>query len=803
MKLFTFSKNIDDKIAHKNGEVFETFYEHAEKTEKYLEDIINKYGLEEILKKLFKVLEIDFSYIETVREIIKYHDIGKLTDEFQEGLRKEDIRVTHSDVGFYTITTLLTDKLLSKNLKNKEFLYLFFLSTVVSRHHSILLDMDENISWNEKKEKYVKYVLEDIITDNDKETIVEKTKKIFKNLTQKKFKIYKKFEFYILYKLINSLLITSDYLATLEFMKNTKFESKIIDGNLKERIIKNISSKKIEGNFNPEIDENFDKLTKMKKEDISDLNELRSVIAVKIEEKFEKSDKNVFFIEVPTGGGKTNISLRLIRKLLEGKKKVFYVLPYINIIEQNFRYFSKFIPQECITRYDHKYVNITNDENIEKMYIQTLFLNFPFVFSTHVGFFDMFFRNGKSDNFNFYQIANSVVILDEVQAYNPKFWYTLSNLFYYISKYLNTTIIIMSATLPDFTKFTSKKDFVDNLTPDVANHNFFERVNTSFLNENIEEKILEEIKNSKKTLIVVNTVKESYKIYEELKNKIDGEVYILNSTLLDIRKRELISYIKEYDKEKPLVLVSTQSIEAGVDLDFDVGFRAFSLLDSIIQTMGRVNRNSRLKKAKLYLFDDNGKWKKIYKNDEREKILEENFSKFKNGKLNLKEFYSLTIENLKKKINTFTIDYFNYFENLKFKKINSELNLIEGYNFSLFIPLEIPISKIKNLKKILLEYNLISEKSKILQGKKIWDIFVNNEFNYVEFQLFSKIFSIFVVSLYNYKIEGKSIKNILKDEMVGEFYFAKDFEKYYSYESGLNVEKFLELKASREYDFIW
>jgi CRISPR-associated endonuclease/helicase Cas3 len=802
MKLFTFSKNIDDKIAHKNGEVFETFYEHAEKTEKYLEDIINKYGLEEILKKLFKVLEIDFSYIETVREIIKYHDIGKLTDEFQEGLRKEDIRVTHSDVGFYTITTLLTDKLLSKNLKNKEFLYLFFLSTVVSRHHSILLDMDENISWNEKKEKYVKYVLEDIITDNDKETIVEKTKKIFKNLTQKKFKIYKKFEFYILYKLINSLLITSDYLATLEFMKNTKFESKIIDGNLKERIIKNISSKKIEGNFNPEIDENFDKLTKMKKEDISDLNELRSVIAVKIEEKFEKSDKNVFFIEVPTGGGKTNISLRLIRKLLEGKKKVFYVLPYINIIEQNFRYFSKFIPQECITRYDHKYVNITNDENIEKMYIQTLFLNFPFVFSTHVGFFDMFFRNGKSDNFNFYQIANSVVILDEVQAYNPKFWYTLSNLFYYISKYLNTTIIIMSATLPDFTKFTSKKDFVDNLTPDVANHNFFERVNTSFLNENIEEKILEEIKNSKKTLIVVNTVKESYKIYEKLKNKIDGEVYILNSTLLDIRKRELISYIKEYDKEKPLVLVSTQSIEAGVDLDFDVGFRAFSLLDSIIQTMGRVNRNSRLKKAKLYLFDDNGKWKKIYKNDEREKILEENFSKFKNGKLNLKEFYSLTIENLKKKINTFTIDYFNYFENLKFKKINSELNLIEGYNFSLFIPLEIPISKIKNLKKILLEYNLISEKSKILQGKKIWDIFVNNEFNYVEFQLFSKIFSIFVVSLYNYKIEGKSIKNILKDEMVGEFYFAKDFEKYYSYESGLNVEKFLELKASREYDFI-
>ncbi|MBB6063337.1 CRISPR-associated endonuclease/helicase Cas3 [Thermosipho japonicus] len=801
MKLFTFSKSINDKMAHKNDEKFETFIEHVRKTEFYLKQLIEKHGIEEILKNLFYEFEINDSYIETVYEFIKYHDIGKLTEEFQSGLRLGDISITHSDIGFYTISSLLTDKVLSGKLKEKEFVFLLLISTVVSRHHSFLLDINESIYWNEEKEKYVSYILEFLETDNDKDRIINMTKSVFGKLNMKKMRKVIKIEFFLIYKLLNSLLITCDYLATMEFMKGVKFIPKIIDDDLKNEILENISSRKINGNFNPTIDEKIDKLRLMKKEEIFDLNTLRSVITAKIEKKFENSKKDVFFIEVPTGGGKTNISLRLVRKLLEKKKKVFYVIPYVNIIEQSFDYFSKFVPSEYITRYDHKYIDISNDENKEKSYTQTLFLNFPFVFTTHVGFFDMFFRNGKSDNFNFYQIANSVIILDEVQAYNPKFWNTLSNLFYYLSKYLNTTIIIMSATLPDFTKFIEKEDFVENLTPDVVDHKLFERANYVFLDKDVEGKILEEVNKSKKTLVVVNTIKESYRMYEKLKSKIDGEVYILNSTLLDLRKRELIEYIKKYDKEKPLVLVSTQSIEAGVDLDFDVGFRAFSILDSIIQTMGRVNRNARLKNAKLYLFDD-GMWKRIYKSDEREKILEDNFSKFKSGNLSLNEFYSLTIEKLRRRLNAFTLDYFDYFKDLKFKYIDKELKLIEGDNFSLFVPLEIPLYKLNSIKNLLLEYKLISDKDEVLQGEKVWDAYINNDFNYVENHLFSKIFSLFVVSLYNYRVEGKSIKEILKEEMNGEFYFAKDFERYYSYDYGLNVEKFLELKSSREYDFL-
>ncbi|OOC37354.1 hypothetical protein SU69_01830 [Thermosipho melanesiensis] len=120
----------------------------------------------------------------------------------------------------------------------------------------------------------------------------------------------------------------------------------------------------------------------------------------------------------------------------------------------------------------------------------------------------------------------------------------------------------------------------------------------------------------------------------------------------------------------------------------------------------------------------------------------------------------------------------------------------------MFVPISIPVKKIKNMKNLLFKFKLIDKDDEFLDGKKVWDIFRNNDFNYVEHRLFSKIFSNFVVSLFNYRIEGKGIKEILKDEMFGEFYYAEDYSKYYSYDCGLNVEKFLKLKSSREYDFI-
>ena len=805
MNLFIFSKKINENFAHRVGEKFEPFLEHVDRTKKYYDILIKYYDISKTINKFLKYFKVDTKHFETIREIIKFHDIGKLTKKFQKGLKNGKVDITHSDIGFYVILIQLIDKVLTNEISEHEFKFLSILSTVVHRHHSYLKNINNLSLYNDSKKEYIMKIASYMSFSNN--NITDLIDKAF--IFLKKFKqissMFKNLEFFFFYKLINSLLITSDYLATLEFMKNIEFEPQIIDKELSKIIEKNILTK---SKFNPIIDENFDYYLKLNV--FRNINELRSSIAANVEKNFESSkNKNIFFIEVPTGGGKTNISLRLIRKLLLEKKKVFYVLPFINIIEQNYDYYSNFVPYDKITRYDHKYFDYPDDEkSLESHYIETLFLNFPFVFSTHIGFFEMFFGNRKSENFNFYQLTNSIIVLDEIQAYNPNLWNALSHIFSILSEYFNATIIIMSATLPDLRKFLDekRKNSIENITPnDLITNKLFDRVETEFI-ENFEQQLYREIEDGRrKILVVVNTIKDSYKLYTKLKNKYNdyAEVYILNSTLLDSRKKEIINYIKNYDGNKPLILVSTQSIEAGVDLDFDVGFRAFTLLDSIIQTMGRINRNGRIKSAKLYLFDD-GKWKRIYSSDERKKILEENFSKFKEKELTLKKFYDITIEKLKQKANTKIIkEYLQDLNNLNFEEIN-KIKLINGNNFSLFIPLEIPISKISRLKPFLFKFKIISSDEKYLSGERVWNFLQDNNFeSFAEYKLFSKIFSLFTISLFNYKSNtGKNIKEQLKDEMFGELYFAEDYKEYYSYESGLDVEKFLEIKSNREFDFI-
>lgn len=827
MKLFTFSKPMQDKFAHKKGDAFETFTDHSDRAQKYFDLLVEKHGLREVFSKLLSHFGFDEKMYDLIRDIAKFHDLGKLTEEFQKGLQKGKVDVTHSDVGFYVILSLLVDLCEKSVVSEDELIFLSLISSCVLRHHSSLQDIENLKFWNPKKEAQVRYVLQFINIDTDVEKILEISQNIASNLRQPKkaFKKYYCIEGFLLYKLVNSLLVTSDFLATAEFMEGLSFEPDTITPQLVEQIEKNISSTNIPNNFNPYIDEQFQELLKTDPAHITNINQMRSVIAANIESTFEKSDKNVFFLEVPTGGGKTNISLRLVRRMMSSKKKVFYVLPYINIIEQSYDYFSKFVPQDEITRYDSRYIDLSDYEDrlnerydpaqVEELtrskYYDTIFLNFPFIFTTHVGFFDLFFRKGKSENFNFYQIANSVVILDEIQAYNPEYWNILSQIFFALGKYFNTTVIIMSATLPSLSRFVTNGDeMMCDLTPQkLCTHPLFNRVKSEFLNDkedNISSYITESIEKHdyRKILVVVNTVKSSLNMYNRLRDEFAGaEVCILNSTITNLRRKELIEHIKNYYGEKPLILVSTQSIEAGVDLDFDIGFRAFALLDSIIQVSGRVNRNGLRKDAVLYIFDDPS-WKRIYRDDMRKKILEDNISKFKNNQLDLKQFYNMTIDELLRQMKIITVtDNFSYFEQLMFEKVDREIKLIEGDNIQLFIPFDVELDRIPQWRGLLFDYGLISLEDTCLSGKKVWEMYQNAEFDIRKFKSFSKILGIFTVSLYNYTTsEGKRLRSVLKDEIQKGMYYASDYENYYDYYSGLDVEKFVTKKLSSEYDFI-
>ena len=173
-------------------------------------------------------------------------------------------------------------------------------------------------------------------------------------------------------------------------------------------------------------------------------------------------DKHVFFLNVPTGGGKTNLSMRLALRIMEklNTKKIFYVFPFINIIEQAYESLEKYVPPDteglsrCI-RLDSKAPVVSGtrsddltDEALKEISLSLSFMNYPVLFLSNVKFFDLFFRNDKGANYNFYHLANSIVILDEIQSYDDKLWTLLAEILFKSARALNMYVIVMSATLP-------------------------------------------------------------------------------------------------------------------------------------------------------------------------------------------------------------------------------------------------------------------------------------------------------------------------------------------------------------------
>ncbi|MEJ5258056.1 MAG: CRISPR-associated helicase Cas3' [Fervidobacterium sp.] len=841
---FIFSKSVENAYAHRKDNHFETFLEHVKETQMYFDLLVSTYDIRSVFAKLFEFFNVDAEKMyNLVRTIVVLHDIGKLSVEFQNGLKNGKVEATHSDIGFYTLLSLFVDLRQQSKIDDRELLVLSLLSTAVLKHHSSLDDIDmifenaEKISSVQKERvKYIMSLFNGYSETEANELIQMVEKRLLANLkriantTDNKISVkLNSIEMFLLFKLVNSLLITSDFLATVDFMEGIRFEPSVITNNLVSRIESKIQDETI--SFNRSIDEQFENLIRTSHEEVANINHLRSVITAKVEEKFLKSNKNVFFVEIPTGGGKTNISLRLIRSLLksgEMPKKVFYVLPFINIIEQTFDYFSKFVPHEAISRFDSGFVDTRKDEDSKssfsvepyetelKYYYNTIFLNFPFVFTTHVGFFDAFFRNSKSENFNFYQLANSVVVLDEIQAYNPKYWNALSKLFFSLAKYFNTKVIVMSATLPSLQEFVEdSEEIFDDLTPpkEFTSHVLFKRTDIEWLDtdkSNLTEFVVKKMLEGRyrKGLVVFNTIKDSLSFYRSL-NELFGdsaEILLLNSTIPYLRKKKIIEHIKAYDDEHPLILVSTQAVEAGVDLDFDIGFRAFALLDSIIQVAGRVNRNGKKAVAKLYVFNDES-WSYVYKGDPRTKILKDNLKDFTSKEVNIDSFYDKTIELLKKQLRHIVVhDVFDEVTALKFKTVDEKVKLIDGASLQLFIPFDISVEELSQFPSILLlarKYNVLTEKDEIISGKLVWKTFQSHSIDFKQAKEFSKLLNLFLVSLFNYKVNGKKcLRDLLKDELESGFYYAEDYKSYYADDTGLDVEKFVNKKLSSEYDFI-
>ena len=434
----------------------------------------------------------------------------------------------------------------------------------------------------------------------------------------------------------------------------------------------------------------------------------------------------LFTLTAPTGYGKTLTALNFALKFK--KERIIYALPFTSIIDQTFDVINNIYKKnkEIIVMKAHHKVTIGEDVP-EDRYSKVKFLMESFSGEINVTtlyqLIFALFGNKNKDNVKFNQLKNSVVIIDEAQAIPYKFRKDFILLCEIISQRLGTIFIFMSATMPVIKSENFKE---------ISNLEYFskqDRYAIKWLDISGEDELLEKIcetARDKNTLVVVNTIKKAQELFVKLRDKFS--CFCLNGYMYDWHKRAIIRMVRcgiSKSKNDPLaskiLLISTQSIEAGVDLDFDVGFREVSPISSIIQTAGRVNRHFGEICGELYVFPEISKFTNLIYGDLQKvsKAILEIFKQREVRESEILEISNLYFQKISNQLENLYIE--SEIKKLEFENINQKIEEIMDDNCKQTLIIEPKENFIKDF-----EAKIIEIKNSQNNEFKIRDILKNH-----------------------------------------------------------------------------
>jgi len=816
-------------LAHIKDNRKETLQEHTELANKYLKKIIEYKNLKPFFERIKNILNLKNQegelYYKMIDDVVNFHDFGKVNSQFQidkmlneEILKMEDkyniSGVLGSDHSLLSASMFIayyfgkiTDLIEIVETKKIVILFeiLFALSYVISKHHGNLDSFEEYIEkLSRNNDENILKELKNISVSNggillqaflEKETITIFFNFIETYISERKEKenisSQEAMSIFIFTKMMFSLLVASDYYSTNEFMQEIKYENFGNMGNIdtikkeyeNSEIIKSIRDKEKNGIPNDK-----------------DINNFRTKIFLEAEKNLEKNkENNIFFLEAPTGSGKSNTALNLSLKLLnEDRKKIFYVYPFNTLVEQNMNTLKNIFGNNeeaiknitvvnsitALTNKDSRDIPI---EEYSDILMDRQFLNYPFIVTTHVGIFNTLIGNTKEDCMPFYQLTNSVIVFDEIQAYKNTIWTEIIKILNSYAKLLNIKIIIMSATLPNLSYLLDEEEknniskLIENRDEYFNNTIFKNRVEVNYdllSEQKIEyEELLQHIiknsLNSQKILIEFISKNDAKKFYELCENNedlnVDHEILILTGEDNKARRNSIIKKINS--KDKKIILISTQLIEAGVDIDVDVGYKNISGLDNEEQFLGRINRSCK-KSGKAYFFYLTDA-KKVYKNSV---IIENKLNLFSDEMKDVLEnknfdvFYSKVLKILKRKakekINNDNFETIIF--NKKFRLLKERMQLIE----------EQDDKKTYFFNRTLTDEE-IEEIGENIDGSEVWERYVDilKEENYAKKIVeLSKIREKMMYFLY----EVKKNTELNYSDIKGSIIYIDDGDKYFT-----------------------
>lgn len=323
-----------------------------------------------------------------------------------------------------------------------------------------------------------------------------------------------------------------------------------------------------------------------------------------------------FTLTVPTGGGKTLASLAfaLHHAVRHGLRRIIYVIPYISIIEQNAAVFAEALGEENVLEHhsnfdweryskSRKFPGGGADDYLalEKMKLASENWDIPIVVTTNVQFFESLFSNKKSRVRKVHNIARSVIIFDEAQMLPREYLKLCMLALWELVENYDATAVFCTATQPIQGSFLPKTNITELAPNPRESFASFRRVQVAFIGRLTDEDLAARLNTQQQVLCVVNTRRHAQGLFARLQGK---SRHHLSTLMCPAHRAETLSRIREQlALGRSCRVISTQVIEAGVDLDFPVGYRALAGLDSIIQAAGRVNREGRALRGRLYVFE--------------------------------------------------------------------------------------------------------------------------------------------------------------------------------------------------------
>lgn len=523
------------------------------------------------------------------------HDAGKLTRNFDDYIHGRNAlargSIDHSYAGAKYLFSLCDNTIKTKTAA------VGIAHTIVS-HHGLHDWIDDNyddyfFKRIEKTEDFNEILgnIGEILNDTDIDSLFKKAIEEWYSAAVKIKSEKEEQAFYIgmLERLIQSALIDADRTDTSDFMSNRNTVPLCSTKDFWDKIDKKIDERLAE------FSGRTDKISRQRRS-ISD----RCAA-------FSDHKVGACRLIVPTGGGKTLSSLRFAVKQCRefGMERIFYIAPFMSILEQNSSVISDICGEESFLEH-HSNINaeIDNEKELQEYQLYTERWDKPVIATTMVQFLNTLFSEKTSSVRRMHTLSHSVIIIDEVQSIPLRCTNLFSLAVNFLTKVCGSTVVLCSATQPTFDKnerrliLDDKPDMIEDYDKDFE---VFRR--TQVIPEfekygyDLDEAAVyceKRFEENGDLLLIVNTKNQALEMYRRMKEKLGDKAYIihLSTNMCPAHRKKRIGTLCRFLKRKlPVVCITTQLIEAGVDISFGCVVRALAGLDNAAQAAGRCNRS--------------------------------------------------------------------------------------------------------------------------------------------------------------------------------------------------------------------